>query len=233
MPFVIDKPEPQRGLAFHQRLLENDPVVTVEIAETYLPLLLKHLQRKYPKVDQDLLSDAATEAYFNYTNNPQSFKPELNTGNLLEYLKMSANGDVKNALARLKREQRQYIPPDEVELSLVAGNINIEEEIIGREEVTSRLIEFKQRLSGEFELITDNELDRKLLALMELKERRTAEYARLLGIEHLSLSEQQKIVKRHKDRLNLRRKRQQQRDSKVEESGSNNPEVSPTEDTSL
>jgi hypothetical protein len=197
-PTELDR---KRGLSFHQRLLANDPVVPSELAEEYLPLLLNYLQHRFPNLEPELLSDAATEAYLNYVERPTTFDPARHS--LLGYLQMSASGDVKNALAKQRRHAAKIIPLDVVALSLSDGNNNIEDQVLARLEIAERIRVWQEKQ----QVATDTELDRQLLALMQARVRPTHEYTRILGIEHLNLAEQRQIVKRHKDRLRVRLKR--------------------------
>jgi len=195
----------EAGLALHRRLLEGDPIAPSEVAEQFLLPLKDYLRRKYPQTEPEMWLDAATMALLNYVKQPDSYKPEGKS--LFNFLKMAAEGDLKNDLARHKRRTSRIVSLNHVALANLAGNINVEEEFITRQDVTSRLQGLKRYQAKTSQSITEDEPDRRLLELMQAKVRATAEYAKVLGIEHLPLQKQREEVKRNKDRLSLRLKR--------------------------
>lgn len=173
------------------------------------------LKVKYPFTDNSLLLDSATEAILNYVVQPTSFDPARRS--LLGYLKMSAEGDLKNALAKLKLEGARLVRLERVvELSASFRNNPIEEEFIDRQAATERILAWQSRQAVDLERAANTALDRQLLELLLVGERRTQVYANLLQIEHLSRAEQRQIVKRHKDRLRVRLKRHQTRPAMVD-----------------
>lgn len=192
----------QKGLDLHYRLLQGDPTAQSDLFETFFLNLVADLKKKYPNVDTDLISDAAYQASANYVDNPQLFDPTRKT--LFGYLKMSAEGDLRNALRSQKRYYSKIRPLDDVALSTLAGNINIERDFIIKQELLEKLHTQKQLNQ---QIADTNSLDQQLLTLLQQKERRTSEFARVLGIENLPVEEQRAIVKNHKDRLKLRLKR--------------------------
>ncbi len=197
----------EADLELHQRLLDGDAVAPEEVAERYLFSLQQYLQSKHLRVDKDSTLDAAATAILNYVKNPQSYKPELRS--LFGFLKMAAEGDFINLLNRQKRYNMRVVALENVAVGDMAGNINIEEEFISREDLTLRL-KAAQDLRSEIAL---NEQDRQLLALMQAKIRTTADYAKVLGISDEPLEIQRETVKRHKDRLRLRQKRLAQKEA--------------------
>jgi hypothetical protein len=120
---------------------------------------------------------------------------------------MAAEGDLKNELARQRRRSARMVSLDNVALGELAGNINIEEEVIAKQEVLVRLKEVKRYQSKANQSVADDEQDLRFLKLMQSEVRSTAEYALVLGIEDLPIERQREIVKRNKDRLRLRLKR--------------------------
>ncbi len=194
----------QKGLDLHHRLLEADSTAPADLFEIFLPYLLTELARKYPNEDTDLIWDAVSDAAAKYIEKPQIYDP---TGkNLHNFLKMAAEGDLLNALARQKRHFARNQPLDDVALSTLAGNINIESEFIFKQEFMEKL-QNRQKLNHK--VAADNPLDQQLMLLLQRGERHTSEWARVLEIAHLPKEEQEIIVKKHKDRLKLRQKRQQ------------------------
>ena len=105
---------------------------------------------------------------------------------------MDAEADLKNALAKQKRLASRLVaigPANENELESDTPELRL----INRE---AELI-LQAELSGLFE----NEIDVEIANLILLKERETGVYADVLKITHLDFEEQQREVKRHKDRI--------------------------------
>jgi hypothetical protein len=196
----------------HTRIIENDPTAPSELAEFALPDIVRYLRKqfktKYPStytLDEADTWDAATQTYFDYVTEPIKYNPTKS--GLLNYLQMAAWRDLQNILAKKYRRQLRHVPLESVELVLEDGNTSIEEQFIQQEEATGRIVHFREWQNQRVELAADNELDNRLLELLNRGERRNSEYARVLAITHLPLAEQNKIVKRHKDRLKVRLKR--------------------------
>lgn len=213
---MSDNLQSEAELQLHQRLLAGDKTAPSDIANTFIDRLIKHLTIRYKQFDpnklwgsatiKDRIYEAATSALMDYIENPHKYNPKLR--GLYGYLQMAAEGDFKNALAKQKRhDSRLKVVSKDVELLNLAGNIDIENESIARQEVRDRVVEFNRKQALQNGSVADDELDRKLLALMDIGERRTSEYAKVLNITHFPIAEQKRIVKQHKDRLNLRRKR--------------------------
>jgi hypothetical protein len=93
--------------------------------------------------------------------------------------------------SRKAREREVGTKRKELDVALdpVAGNIQ-------REDRQRR----QALLTAMFDALSDTR-DREILRLRSQGEKRTSEYARILGIEQLSITEQEKEVKKHKDRI--------------------------------
>lgn len=85
----------------HQRLLDSDPIAPAELAETYLPRVIERLKRKFRRVPEHDVMQAAADAILTYAELPGSFDPTRLS--LESYLAMSAQGDLLNALAKRRR----------------------------------------------------------------------------------------------------------------------------------
>jgi hypothetical protein len=99
----------------HRLLLsDDDPTASAQLARVYLEPVVAHLRAHFPDVrDRDLLWDAAADAILNYAEDPATYDPQKR--GLFGYLKMSARGDLLNALDRESRRRN-------VELEVVGGN---------------------------------------------------------------------------------------------------------------
>jgi RNA polymerase sigma factor (sigma-70 family) len=189
----------------HRRLMERDPTAPADLASALLEPLIHWLAETNPRVDPDLLCEAADEAVLALIHHPSSYKPEKGLA-LERYLRMSAQGDLRNLLRRDRPHQKR-VPWEVVELSEEHGNY------LGQEDDPSLplvLEEERQRLQAVIpgsvrEGLSEGEL--RALDLLQQQERRTAAYAEALGITERPTEEQKKIVKQVKDKLSKRLER--------------------------
>lgn len=199
-------PEEYNG-QLHQRLIQGDPLAPSDLTEMYLEEVVRRLRLRAGTVtDETLLLDAATDALLTYAQQPTKFDPSKSS--LLNYLTMSALGDLRNMLARDRRRKRREVPLEDVEHSLSDENSLVEEiddALLERYGVTTP--EDKAALQRKIEEEFPSIRDRQLLFLMLHGERRTVAYSALLGIQDRDPKEQRRTVKRHKDRLTKRLQR--------------------------
>jgi RNA polymerase sigma-70 factor (ECF subfamily) len=183
----------------HERLLAEDPTAPAELADAVWPTLVDKLGKGSPRLrGSGLVEDAATDALFGYIKQPGKFDPKKR--GLLGFLVMAAEGDLRNALAKVKRRQLREVLLEDVEDPRLAGNKDLD----GRA-LDSALDLEKVRKSLD-ELFPD-EADRQAVQLMLDGERSTEAYAQVWGLQTLSAEEQRREVKRNKDRVNKRLQR--------------------------
>lgn len=183
----------------HERLLQRDPTATSELADRLLDTLVAFLAARHPELqDEELIADAATDALINYMKNPEQFDPGKR--GLVGYLKMSAEGDLLNALAKRKRLNEKIEFSEDVEL--LADHRNRSTEPV---DVTTQ-IEAEEASRVIDELFPDSR-DRKLADLVIQGERSTDAYAEILGLDGVSPEQRRREVKRHKDRIKKRLER--------------------------
>lgn len=195
---------PDPGLVLHQRLLAGDVTASAEIADTYLPELVTYMEGRNPAVDDPHLpAQAAIDALYNYLQRPEQYNPEKAT--LDAYLRMSAQGDLLNALEKQAREHRRQGGEQAVELDAPGAEYQIEAStgLTVEEQVDSRI----SPVWPKIEALIPDPVDLEIVRLMMEKVRKTSAFASILGITHLSSEEQEQQVKRHKDRLKKRLKR--------------------------
>ncbi|GAB6268402.1 MAG: hypothetical protein STSR0002_11430 [Smithella sp.] len=195
----------------HNNLLAGDPVASSIIADRIYPKIIKHLQFKYSKVNQDLIVSAATDAMINYLKRPEQYNPQR--ASLESYLKMSADGDLKNILAGEKKRASKEILSDPMLI-----NANYDKDVVELHEGSAELLTEKAFIgqfassSPETELVEkeqeallaqifNNDIDQRLGSLVINGVRETTHYADVLGINSLPIPEQRLLVKRHKDRI--------------------------------
>src|SRR5262249_36201830 len=120
---------------------------------------------------------------------------------------MSAQGDLRNLLARERKHLRKRVSLESVELSPDAGKY------LGRTDDPSLPLQMAEEVRKTADAVPasvgEGLSDRKLkvLELLLKKERKTTVYARACGLQHLPFKEQQDEVKRLKDRIKQRLKR--------------------------
>lgn len=185
--------------AIHNRILQGDPTAPAELAEQALPLVQSHLNRCPLDVkDSDLIDNAAIDALMAYIKNPASFKQDKRR--LLGYLNMSAEGDLRNSLAKANRQRKRERRDESVELRVLPGNRDDADDEVDRENE----VDVESTLN---ELFSDPR-DRQMAELVIEGVRPTDAFAKILRIQHLEPDQKQKEVKRHKDRIKkiLRRK---------------------------
>ncbi|HKV40047.1 MAG TPA: hypothetical protein VJX67_12605 [Blastocatellia bacterium] len=177
------------GLVLHERLLAGDELATAEIAELFLPPLFRSLASNYRSVrDSDLITTAVEDSLLSYFANASKFDPSRL--GLFAYLRMSAEGDLLNSLRK----------PKIVELTALDSE-HVLEGLHGTSDPEGLMIKCDSPLLREVNELIKNQVDREFFALMAEGVRETSDYAALLGISDLPVTEQAAVVKRHKDRL--------------------------------
>lgn len=205
----------EEELALHQRLLAGDLTATADLLDRFLePVTVALLPGRELGPDTHIFQDAASDALMNYCQDPQQYNPERL--GLEAYLRMSAHGDLKNALAKEWRRGLRTIPLESEHGSLVdvlpaARNRSAEEEALER-----LGLELPPGMTREaaFRLVREafpDAADRRALLLLLDGVRETAAFAQLYGLKERSMAEQREQVKRHKDRLKKRLERLRER----------------------
>ncbi len=198
----------QEARDLHRRLLLDDPTAPTDLVEVYLDRLTDWLVAQNPRIDPAVCSTAAEDALLAVIKNPASYNPERQR--LEVYLRMSAQGDLRNLLRAEQRHSRRRAEWEAVELSPVVGKYIWDEGgdpalIIERREDEPDEPSVAPLPDSVRAGLTPQE--QRVLELMERRERKTAVFAEVLGLTHLPPDEQRQMVKRVKDRLIKRRER--------------------------
>ena len=179
------------GEALHARLVARcDTRVTAEIAEVFLPLLVRALKRRFfGAADPHFAETVAIDALLGYLHRPERFDPAK--GTLIGYLYMDAHWNALDLIRRAQKSVELLSSDCEYLLATMGDGRNTEAEMIQK---ASPLV------ARAFAVVNDGP-DREMLSLMMEGERDADAYAEVLGIEGLPPAERSVIVKRHKDRL--------------------------------
>ena len=190
----------------HNLILSGDDLAFAKFCDAYYELIFNKVEsfnKLIAAEDDTLIADIVTDTFLNYFKTPLRYDPEKQT--LEKFLVMDAEGDLKNAWAKRKRQNKKFI--NSVELDTENGN-----SIINEDEFTpfDNLInkEAHEILEKKLNELFKNDMDITIASLMLAGERRSEEYAKILQIEHLSVEEQRLEVKKQKDRIDkvIRRK---------------------------
>jgi hypothetical protein len=179
----------------HERLLAEDPTATAELAENVGDIVFDKLSKKYPRRDPDMIRDAAWDAILAYMQRPVAFDPDKRS--LIGYLVMSADGDLRNAIAKVRRRREDLVA--DVELAGFRGNkrqvtvARAEEKLVARLDVA--------RMRPQLRRLFPDPTDWAAFQLLLHGERSTEAFAEAWGFSNLTVDQQRREVKRGKDRL--------------------------------
>ncbi|HEX3151338.1 MAG TPA: hypothetical protein VHR66_24885 [Gemmataceae bacterium] len=201
-PHELPTPEEERDL--HRRLVERDPVAPSDLADAYLQHLVDWLRRKNLRsIPDDFITEAAGDALVSLMKRPESYRGDTELS-LVAYLQMSASADLKNVLAKQQRWTARNISLAAVEVAPDGGKVlsvtdDPADQLVLEEDVELIRNEIMPALRDG---LTAEEL--RCLDLLLECERSTEPYADVLGIGHLEIDEQRRLVKQVKDKLQRR-----------------------------
>jgi hypothetical protein len=189
-------------LSLHHRLLTGDRVATEAVISALLTPLSQEIQRKYPRTDPHQVGEGVTDALLDYCERPATFDATRNVP-LDRFLSQAAWCNVRDLL---RGEKRRKLREEKVAM--------FAEELVALPDSAANSEESraKQTVEQTADLMKtlDNPTDRKILALKLAGERRTVEFAKVLGVEHLAPVDQRRAVKQAKDRIGVQLKRRKQ-----------------------
>ena len=194
----------------HNRLISGDVIVSAEIAEFFLPLLIRKLNSAFQDIDDPhLIETAIIDTLMDYLSKPNQYDPDK--GNLFSYLILKAKSDLLNSLRPKKIDEVRVDLTEIVELDgdSTVYSVELIDEMNIEELITNDLSPIWNRLSS----IIPDSMDQEILKLMMNGIRETDVYAEVIGVQNLPEDERSRIVKQHKDRL----KKMIQRHIRIEE----------------
>ncbi len=191
------------SLQLHERLLAGDFAASAELFEQHLTPVISQLSklerfRWIAEQDPELIWDCVTDAIFAYIQEPRKYDPDKSS--LRTYLRMSAQGDLLNALARQARRRQREQPLDaDVELLPFHGNEDTEQ--------PGERADQEADLWSRIAKLVPDEVEQTVVRLMIDGERSRDVFAEVLGVSHLPDTERNREVDRVKDRLKKRLQR--------------------------
>jgi RNA polymerase sigma-70 factor (ECF subfamily) len=191
-------PSAEEGMILHQRLCAEDVTAPADVCDAYLEPLLAWLGSVASHVEAEARQSAVHDTVVDYVKHPRRYNPRC--ADLGVYLRMAARRDLYNLRRREERHQRRRISWEFVEEGEVPGNIQ------GREaEVLARLTEEEERVRQECCVrrvrASCTEKERAALDLLLAGVHCLHAYAEALGLAERPKEEQEREVKRVKDRL--------------------------------
>jgi hypothetical protein len=198
---MSDLPDSYAFHALHERLRRGDRLASEELSRALLPVLQEEMARRFPRADEQVVSDGVIDAVLDYCASPDQFDPGKDVP-LDRFLSTAAWRNVGNLLVgegrRKRREKKAGAKKREEDVALdpAARIIQREEEERADQQQATLLAALR------------DSTDKEIMAMRLRGVRDTAEYARVLNISHLPTQDQREEVKRQKDRITryLRRK---------------------------
>jgi hypothetical protein len=201
-----ERPSREEGLRLFQLLCAGEAAAPALLMRAFVPALMAWMDTHHGRAAPDLRQDAVYRALASLCQRPESFDPDQS--DLFDYLTLSATGDLRNLLRQEGRHHRGRVSWNDVEDGRGGGNLPGEEDepvaqLCRAEEDDERrrfLAQFRDGLDDEEKIVFD---------LMGQEVRQTAEFIRALGRQDLLAAEQERYVKRIKDRIKTRARRQE------------------------
>ncbi len=181
-----------------ERLRAGDILAPAAVCQRFLTLLLAWLASRYPNADEHARMTAVHDTLLNFVKHPEAFDPAQRS--LEGYLRMAAEGDLRNLDRKEGRHHRGQKSWNSVEDARADGNTSAREDDPSR---TLQLAEEREAAAATLRRISENWTDeeKRFLDLMRQEEKDTAIYAAILGMETLPFAEQQHEVKKMRDRI--------------------------------
>ncbi len=189
----------------HKALLLGDDLAFAKFCDEYYELIYEKVlafNKIIFKENETLIIDVVTDTFLKYFRDPGRYDPEKQT--LERFLIMDAEGDLKNEWEKYKRQTKNILRS--VELEEKNGNSIKDEELDPIDNLINK--EDIEILYKKLKILFANDTDIEIAQLMLAGERRSSEYAKLLGIENRPPEEQKQEIKKQKDRIDkvIRRK---------------------------
>lgn len=187
--------DPSRLQRLHERILAGDAIASSELFVLLHRPIAATVKKRVGQLGWDEAGDLATDAIVEYTRSPEHFDPAR--AGLFGYLVLIAHRDALN-LVRNRRTERKNLDRL-VELSASDGN--------DPTDGNDARLDADRIIQNHLADIVTEEGDEMVLRLFLGGERETAAYAECLGIAHMPESEQTRLIKQRRDRIEKRIRR--------------------------
>jgi hypothetical protein len=196
-------PSHEEGLALHLHLSDLNPVAVADVCQAYVNPLIHWIAVKFAGVDSHLQITAVHEALMSYVQKPGAYDPKR--GDLAKYLRMAARGDLINLLKRESRHHQGRVNWAVVEDVAEDGNIS------GADDPSVQVSQAEERQQWrtflETVVATFSEEEHRVFDLMLAGERDAEVFAEALDDKAVPPAEQEREIKKVKDRIKKRLQR--------------------------
>lgn len=182
----------------HQQLVDGNQSVTNELCKNLLKVLSVSLIKKYPHIDEDILSDCITDAVFEYITDPSRYDPSKII-KLESFLLMNAARNVQDFAKKSATYQRKKDAYSEFFQKFVANDTSESNKGLSESE-------FEERCDELIGVLQSTE-DRNFLKAQLDGKKGLGIYAQILGLQSASAEKQRIEIKRTRDRITKALKR--------------------------
>lgn len=187
-----------------EALFKEEDTILTRLYSKYAEELREYFLNQFPvfKLDSSQLEDIITDSFINICKNPNKFNPTKSS--LKTFLSRDIKFDIINALEK-KKSKVNRVNNNLVELDNISRNIDVPD---NEEEIDLDYTKLASEFHSFFQSVFSKEIDQKLAWMIKIEKiKETKSYCKLLKIEEQSTIEQEEIVKKHKDRINVSLKR--------------------------
>lgn len=189
----------------HKLIINGDEIAFSKLYSLYSEDIFVSLKNLYPGIaqkDDALIMEAVSDGFLGYYRNAKTFNPKVTA--LKRFLHIACERDLINILDKEARKTKK------MKIVEVGEHFWTQKES-GQENPETILIqnESEQVEIDDLRSLLKSEIDIELAILIRRKERKTEMFSKILKIDTLPTSEQQKIVKQNKDRIKAILKRNQ------------------------
>lgn len=183
-------------LAFLPGLRSGRPDPVRRFFNAAVPSLRALLRRRFPILPVEMIQDAVTDTLLLFRDQHERFQPER--GSLLNFLVHIGGHLLLDELRRQKRRKEISVGGN-VELELLEAKNYREEAYL--EDTWQDADSLPPDVESLLLEVLPDPIDRKILDLSGSGRHSVADYAAVLGIDHLPPEEQKVRVKRERDRV--------------------------------
>jgi RNA polymerase sigma-70 factor, ECF subfamily len=183
------------SIPLHDRIVSGDREAFEAIAAWSVTQLHTRLGRRFPRASRDHVHDAIVDALLDYAAAPARFDRTRNIS-LQSFLYYASRKNLSNLLVAEGRRRTREAEYATTRPLVTADSMGVDAHGLRSSEARHRI-----------EKVSSDDRERDMVRKWLSGERRTRELATVYGVSHLPPKEQQKEIKRVKDRILKRVKR--------------------------